>query len=379
MLNKNIPFYMQIARILRSGILDGKYPPGSKFPNEDILAAEFGVSKDVIRKSMRIIAEEGLVKRIRRNGTFVADIPQSRGAHILLLSCHGPLPLSKICRGITAGLGNRQYDLVLKMIHPIYTEVERNYLAQINPANYAAIVTVPAVELDNSDNREIYAQYIRSGIPVIAVDHEYTDIPADCVCFDEYASVRKMIEDTISRCEPDSRIAFMGVDVPHRIPNARTRALRDFFMEMGGESKNRRLFTVRQTTLDNNYLTDTFLAQLNESGFNPDTIIITHNLLGYELFDKLRRQGRHLGIRRFGVIGDPGIGDEEFGQLAICHYRLFDGFVEPIKDILEQRLYHPESLGTTIVRRIMFKPMLPAEVKDYLASAYRPDTGIYTG
>ena len=60
-LNSDTPYYLQIERIIRARILNRTYAPGSKLPDENTLAAEFDVSKDVIRVSMRRLAEIGLV------------------------------------------------------------------------------------------------------------------------------------------------------------------------------------------------------------------------------------------------------------------------------------------------------------------------------
>ena len=63
-----------VRRHIASRIVD--VPAGSQLPPEPELAAELGVSRATLREALRSLEEEGLVRRTRGAGTFVADRPR---------------------------------------------------------------------------------------------------------------------------------------------------------------------------------------------------------------------------------------------------------------------------------------------------------------
>lgn len=58
---------------LRSGILEGRYPPGARLPAERKLAAELGVSRLTVREALTTLASEGLVRAHPGSGSEVLD------------------------------------------------------------------------------------------------------------------------------------------------------------------------------------------------------------------------------------------------------------------------------------------------------------------
>lgn len=60
-----------IADDLRSGILRREHRPGDLLPKEEVLAEQFGVSRAIVRRALRLLRQEGLIESRRGRGTYV--------------------------------------------------------------------------------------------------------------------------------------------------------------------------------------------------------------------------------------------------------------------------------------------------------------------
>lgn len=65
--------YQQIRRALARPIISGDWKPGARIPSEAELTGMFGASRMTVNKALTSLADEGLIVRRRRHGSFVAD------------------------------------------------------------------------------------------------------------------------------------------------------------------------------------------------------------------------------------------------------------------------------------------------------------------
>lgn len=67
------PKYLQVFDAFEKGIRSGRFKPGQRVPTEAALSARLPVSLGTIQKALAKLAEQGLVVRNRKVGTFIAD------------------------------------------------------------------------------------------------------------------------------------------------------------------------------------------------------------------------------------------------------------------------------------------------------------------
>lgn len=66
-----IPLYYQLADIILAKIRSREYPPDSKIPSENSLAASYGIGRPTARQATELLVRKGILVRKRGSGTFV--------------------------------------------------------------------------------------------------------------------------------------------------------------------------------------------------------------------------------------------------------------------------------------------------------------------
>jgi GntR family transcriptional regulator len=70
--NAGAPLWVQFRDALRSQILQGDYPVGTKLPTEAEFGEQFGISRIVVREALADLVRSGLIYKIRGQGAFVS-------------------------------------------------------------------------------------------------------------------------------------------------------------------------------------------------------------------------------------------------------------------------------------------------------------------
>ncbi len=69
------PVYQQVAGILRRQIQSGAIEPRRPVPSIRTLCQTYGIARATATKSLHILAEEGLIRRVPGRGWFVVPEP----------------------------------------------------------------------------------------------------------------------------------------------------------------------------------------------------------------------------------------------------------------------------------------------------------------
>jgi GntR family transcriptional regulator len=69
-----LPYYVQLAGILRARIRDGDWAPGDLLPSEADLCDRYAISRTAVRQALDVLVTEGLVHKEKGRGTFVSRL-----------------------------------------------------------------------------------------------------------------------------------------------------------------------------------------------------------------------------------------------------------------------------------------------------------------
>jgi len=98
----NQPLYSQVAKEIKTDIIQKKYKSNEKLLTEKELCAYFGVSRVTIRRSLKELEHQGVVDIVHGKGTFVKSNKQS--VHLINMN------------GFSDGLESSSYDINKRII-----------------------------------------------------------------------------------------------------------------------------------------------------------------------------------------------------------------------------------------------------------------------
>ncbi len=78
--DRSVPLYYQLATLLSEKIVSQELRTGDRLPTEVELVEEYGISRITVRQALRILEEEGLIRREVGRGTFVTEYRPFTGA-----------------------------------------------------------------------------------------------------------------------------------------------------------------------------------------------------------------------------------------------------------------------------------------------------------
>lgn len=70
-----VPFYRQLADLVRAQIESGELARLDPLPSETTLEQEYGVGRDTVRKALAVLRDEGVIFTIQARGSFVGPPP----------------------------------------------------------------------------------------------------------------------------------------------------------------------------------------------------------------------------------------------------------------------------------------------------------------
>lgn len=205
------PPYMKIAASIRAAILSGEFQPGTKLPISKELAEFFGVARNTVGASIRVLQEEGFVRARTGSGVYVnsrARIPVAAGEphplHGVATFLHEAGHLKNLPRAGWLLLGIRLPESVAE--HSFRVGVIGLVLAGIegaDPDRTAALCLMHDVhETRIGDVPSVGRNYVTTAKPEAVTSHQTSGMPDE---------VAKLLQDLTSEYETtetiESRVA----------------------------------------------------------------------------------------------------------------------------------------------------------------------------
>lgn len=200
----------QVTEIIQSRGLR----PHDPVPSEGELAKLFGVSRMTSKLALQKLAEQGLVYRLPRRGTFLAEpqeglktyggspsriteaVPDEKklSGQIALIMPHLSGYTSRIISATEAEIRKHGYDLILKVTKD--RDDEDLCLEKLAEGGITGIILFPQGRKTCSD--QVLRLKLRK-LPLVIIDRIFHEVEIDCVYHDHYMGSYQMIEHLIGK------------------------------------------------------------------------------------------------------------------------------------------------------------------------------------
>lgn len=165
------PRHAVLTECLQSMILRGEFSPGSRLPTEAELGRQFGVSRITVRRSLRDLADRGLVRSEQGRGSFVSVSEASRALNFLFVhsdESDSSYPYTAlILEGIRQSGQFRSPQVRIEMIgmpEPERQSPDDTYIEElVNYGRSDGVVAFPRMRV------EAMGRLVKRGVPVVAI------------------------------------------------------------------------------------------------------------------------------------------------------------------------------------------------------------------
>lgn len=145
-MGKRIPAYLQVYKEMKDLILDETFPIGTFVPREPDLCERFDVSRTTLRKSMKMLENEGFVSIQQGRGTEVLDYKTTQKLN-QVTSFSETLK----AKGYNVGSKSMYIDMVIPA---------KNILEDLNLPEKNEVVRIQRIQLANGKPIAIMTNYI---------------------------------------------------------------------------------------------------------------------------------------------------------------------------------------------------------------------------
>ena len=195
-----LPLYIQVREDIRGQIESGVLPPGHRLLFEGDLVRQYGVSSVTVKHALRDLANEGLLVRIKRKGTFVSPRtsgPSGFGRRTKTLALIIPdiedLFISEIYRGVADAARRGGYRVsILSSDREIQKAAEN--IRDLGKRWEDGSVIFPNW---GRANAEQVFELKRKKFPFVLVNRYFRDIQTDYVVVDNRAGACQAVEHLI--------------------------------------------------------------------------------------------------------------------------------------------------------------------------------------
>ncbi|MGE5223635.1 MAG: GntR family transcriptional regulator [Omnitrophica WOR_2 bacterium] len=183
------PLYLRIYADLKKRIEDGEWAYGAMLPSENDLCEMYHIARGTVRQVLAELEKEGLVRRERGRGTFIArsilpkDAAGSNNHHISFIVPYvRDSFVSTILLGVESVARTSGYAVIFNHVE---NSLEKQELA-IRSALQRGVAGIILYPVNSNDSSPLLVDLVKQQFPLVLVDRYIRGLYADYVTSDNF-------------------------------------------------------------------------------------------------------------------------------------------------------------------------------------------------
>ena len=187
--------YVAIRKWIVKNIENNDFKHGDKLPSENLMCNKFAISRQTVRNAISELEKEGIVKRVRGSGTYVAKTLKEMHNNTVgvLLSYLNDYIFPSILQGIEETLTVEGFGMDLGITYN-KLEQERRFLERMLTSNISGLIVEGTKTGLPNPNIHLYEEFIRRKIPVIFIHNYYSGLRCPSVLIDDVGCAKKLTQ-----------------------------------------------------------------------------------------------------------------------------------------------------------------------------------------
>lgn len=208
--------YQEVSNWILSKIQEGSYRYNTRIPSEQTLCRKFELSRQTVRRAIKELTDEGVLRTEKGRGTFVVrqKNQESRTIGVLMSYMHDYLFVD-ILRGIEEVLEIHGYNMEVGITNN-HLDKERTFLERMVAANIAGLIIEGTRTALPSPNVRYLQQLQDKGIPIVFIHNKYQNFPCLTFVMDDEKLSYQMTEMLIKHNHKRIAGIFKGDDLQDR-------------------------------------------------------------------------------------------------------------------------------------------------------------------
>lgn len=195
--------YMDIVTDIKANIISGALSPNDKIQSENELSEKYGLSRQTVRHAISVLENEGLVRRVKGSGTYVAENAitdkKNRNTIVVITTYVDAYIFPQMIQYLESVLSNEGYNVQICFTYNRISREKTILESIIEKDDVAGVICEATKSHLPNPNIKYYEKLRENKIPVLFLNSFYDNLDVPHVSINDISAGRIATEYLIKK------------------------------------------------------------------------------------------------------------------------------------------------------------------------------------